>query len=316
MGLRVLVAGPRHFDRLDPLRARFPGVAFAWDGGDPPAGLAEAEALVAFHVPGAWVDRAPALRWIHSPGAGADAALSPAVVERGLLVSSSRGSFDQPVAEHALALLLALARGLPDLAAAQAERRWPDFFGHPGAVQLAGRTAVIVGFGSIGARLGEMLRAVGMRVVGVRRHPAPGACADLVVGPDAMLEVLAGADALVAVLPGSEGARRLIGRAELAALRPGALVVNVGRGPSIDPDALVALLREGRLGGAALDVTDPEPPPPDSPLWTAPNLILTGHTAGWSEHHPGPQLAAFGDNLEAYLAGRPLPGAVDPRRGY
>jgi phosphoglycerate dehydrogenase-like enzyme len=153
-------------------------------------------------------------------------------------------------------------------------------------------------------------------VIGVRRRAAPHPAADEVVGADALLEVLARSDALVAVLPDAPGARRLIGRAELTALRPGALVVNVGRGPSIDPDALVDLLREGHLGGAGLDVTDPEPPPPDSPLWSAPNLILTGHTAGWSEHHPGPQLAAFGDNLEAYLAGRPLPGAVDPRRGY
>jgi D-2-hydroxyacid dehydrogenase (NADP+) len=272
--------------------------------------------LVAFHVPEEWIDRAPALRWIHSPGAGADEVLSPAVLRRGLLVSSSRGAFDEPVAEHALALLLALSRGLPALARDQAERRWADFFGHPGAITLAGRTAAIVGFGSIGTRLGGMLRAVGMRVIGVRRRPAPSPSADEVVGADALLEALARSDAPVAVLPDAPGARRLIGRAELAALRPGALVVNVGRGPSIDPEALVDLLHEGHLGGAGLDVTEPEPPPPDSPLWTAPNLILTGHTAGWSEHHPGPQLDAFGDNLGAYLAGRALPGAVDPRAGY
>jgi phosphoglycerate dehydrogenase-like enzyme len=267
-------------------------------------------------VPEAWVERAPALRWIHSPGAGADGVLSPAVVRRGVLVSSSRGAFDQPVAEHALALLLALARGLPTLARAQAERRWVDFFGHPTARQLGGRTAAIVGFGGIGARLGEMLRPLGMRVIGVRRHPAPHPGADRVVGEGELLEVLGESDAMVAVLPDSPGAARLIGRAELSALRPGALVVNVGRGSSIDPEALADLLSGGHLAGAGLDVTDPEPPHPDSPLWSAPNVILTGHTAGWSEHHPGPQLEAFGDNLEAYLAGRPLPGAVDPRRGY
>ena len=272
--------------------------------------------LLAFHVPGRWLEGAPALRWVHSPGAGADAVISPELVRRGLLVSSSRGALDEPVAEHALALLLALARGLPTLARAQAERRWVDFFGHPEAVQLAGRTAAIAGYGSIGRRLGELLHALGMRVIGIRRRPAPHPAADRVVGPDGLLGALAESDALLVVLPGSPGATGLIGRRELAALRPGAFVVNVGRGPSVDPDALVDLLLEGHLGGAALDVTEPEPPPPDSRLWSAPNLILTGHTAGWSEHHPGPQLAAFADNLDAYLAGRPLPGAVDPRRGY
>jgi phosphoglycerate dehydrogenase-like enzyme len=293
-------------------------VAFDWSGGEPPEGLADAEVLVAFRVPGAWATEsaAPRLRWVHSPGAGADRVLSPELGARGLLVSSSRGTFDQPVAEHALALLLALSRRLPVLAARQAERRWSEFFGLPEAVELAGRTVTVLGLGSIGGRVAELLQAVGMRVIGVRRRAAPHPAATRVTAPSGLLDALRESDAVVIVLPDAPDARRAVGRRELEALRPGALVVNVGRGSSLDHEALVDLLRAGRLGGAGLDVADPEPPPPDSPLWTAPNLILSGHTGGFSEHHPVRQLDRFGDNLEAYLAGRPLPGRIDVHAGY
>jgi phosphoglycerate dehydrogenase-like enzyme len=314
--LTALVSGPPAFDALDGLRERFPGVRFVYDGGDPPAALAGAEALMAFSVPERWIAEAHALRWVHSSGAGADEVLSPALRRRGLLVSCSRGAYDQPVAEAALAVLLALSRGVPAIVRAGDEGRWVGFRGIPGAVELAGRTATVLGLGSIGGRIAQLLAAIGMRVIGVRRSARPHPAADRVVGPDGLLGALAESDVLVAVLPGAEGTRRLVGRPELAALRPGALVVNVGRGPSLDPEALVELLRSGHLGGAALDVTDPEPPGADSPLWGAPNLLLTGHTAGFSEHYPARQIALFGDNLEAYLAGRPLPGRVDPDRGY
>ena len=312
------MAGPRRLDRLGPLRARFPGVTFGWSGEEPPDGLEGAEVLVAFRVPGAWVTEgsAPRLRWVHSTGAGVDRALSPELRARDLLLSSSRGAFDQPVAEHTLALLLALSRRLPEHVAHRAERRWPEFFGTPDAVELAGRTATVLGLGTIGGRVAELLQAVGMRVIGVRRRPAPHRAAARVTGPGGLMDALRESDVLVVVLPDAPQARRAVGRRELEALRPGAFVVNVGRGSSLDGEALVALLRAGRLGGAALDVTDPEPPPPGSPLWTAPNLVMSGHTAGYSEHHPDRQLARFGDNLEAYLEGRPLPGRVDPEAGY
>jgi phosphoglycerate dehydrogenase-like enzyme len=312
----VLVAGPSHFDRLEPLRARFPEVRFDWSGAHPPEGLAEADVLVAFRVPDAWIEAAPRLAWVHSSGAGADEVIGPALIRRGIAVSSSRGAFDEPVAEHAVALLLALARGLPVLTRAQAERRWPDFFGLPSAVELAGRTLCVLGFGSIGARVGEIARAIGMRVIGVRRRPRPHPAAERVVGLDGLHAALAEADALCIVLPDAPGTRMLVGRAELELLRPGALVVNVGRGSSLDDGAVADLLASGRLGGAGLDVTDPEPPPEGSPLWSAPNLILTGHTAGYSDHHPERPLAVFGDNLAAWIAGEALPGHVDPELGY
>jgi phosphoglycerate dehydrogenase-like enzyme len=314
--LRVVVAGLPGADALDPLRTRFPDIAFSWSSDDPPAGIAEADVLVAADVPGAWIEMAPRLRWVHAPSAGVERVLRPGLAARGIAVSSSRGTYDQPVAEHALALLLALARRLADLAALRGRHEWLDLSIVPGIVELAGRTLAVVGMGSIGGRVAEMAAAIGMRVLGVRRRPAPHPAAERVVGLDGLLAVLSESDALVAALPEAPGTRRLLGRRELSALRPGALVVNVGRGSAMDQEALVDLLRSGRLGGAGLDVADPEPPPSDSPLWTAPNLILTGHTAGSSEHYPRRQLACFAENLQAFLDGRELPGRVDAAAGY
>lgn len=314
--LRVVVAGPPNFDALDPLRERFPDVSFAWSGESPPAGLAEADVLVSFHVPERWLAGAPRLRWIHSPGAGADAALSPEVQRRGLLVTSSRGAFDQPVAEHAIGSLLALTRRLPDALEAQRRGEWLDFFGAPRAVEVAGRTMTIVGMGSIGGRIAEIASALGMRVIGVRSHPESHPAAERVVGVDGLDDALREADVLMLVLPDSPRAQGMIGRRELQLLRPGAFVVNVGRGRSLDGDAVADLVRSGRLAGAALDVTDPEPPEAGSPLWHTPGVILTGHTAGFSERHPHRQLERFGDALAAYLAGREPPGRIDPGRGY
>ena len=282
---------------------------------DPPAGIEVAEILVSPAVPERWIAHAPALRWIHSPSAGVDQVLSPSVARRGIVVTSARGSYDQAVAEHAVALLLALARRLPSIAARAEGRDWLRLGEIPGIVELGGRTLTVVGMGSIGGRVAEIASALGMRVLGVRRTPAPHAAAERVVGEGGLLEALGESHALVMVLPDTPESRHVVGRRELLALQDGAFVVNVGRGSTLDAGALVDLLESGHLAGAALDVTDPEPPAPGSRLWSAPNLVLTGHTAGSSEHHPHRQLRQFGDYLAAYLEGRPLP-QVDPGRGY
>lgn len=252
----------------------------------------------------------PRLRWVQTLAAGPDAVLAAGFAPE-VAVTSGRGLHDRTVAEHALMLMLAAVRRFDLLVRAQDEGRWADELGGLQDLHPPGRLAtlldarvVVWGFGSIGQTLAPYLRMLGARVRGVAQ--TAGERAGFEVGDDIDAE-LGAADVLVMVLPALPETRHSLDAQRLARLPDHAWVVNVGRGATVDEAALVAALEAGTIGGAALDVTETEPLPAGSPLWTAPNLLLSPHAAGG---RPVGADALVGANLSALLAGRPLQNLV------
>ena len=276
----------------------------------------DAEAMVVWGSSGdavaAVAGRMPALRWVQTLAAGPDAVLAAGFPDE-VVITSGTGLHDRPVTEHALALVLSLVRRLPAAARAQAEHRWADELGglqplHPeGAVTTLLDARVLVwGFGNIGQNLAPLLQALGAQVRGVGRS-AGERSGFPVVAEDRLEAELEHTDVLVMILPATDATTHALDAARLAALPRHAFVVNVGRGSTVDEPALVAALTEGRIAGAALDVTEVEPLPADSPLWAAPNLLLTPHAAGGRPVGADELVAA---NLAALLAGRELRNVV------
>jgi phosphoglycerate dehydrogenase-like enzyme len=304
---------------LEELRGQVPAVTFrhATTAEALRAALDGAEVLCSWsfrarEVATAW-DAARALRWIHWGGAGVDAVLFPALVASPVVLTNARGVFDRAMAEYALGLILAFAKGLPGTLAAQAERRW-----HYRLTELVeGARVLIVGVGSIGRTIAGLLGRSGMTVTGVGRTARTGdpvfghvhAAADL-------RRLLPEADYVVAVVPLTAETVRLFGAAEFQAMRRTARFINLGRGASVDEAALAAALREGTLAGAALDVFETEPLRETHPLWAVPNLIVSPHMSGDFLECRQALLQLFVDNLGRYRAGEPLRNVVDKARGY
>ncbi|EYF02708.1 D-3-phosphoglycerate dehydrogenase [Chondromyces apiculatus DSM 436] len=253
---------------------------------------------------------APRLRWVHLNSAGYTRYDVPevraALAARGVALTTSSGVYDDPCAEHALALLLAASRRLPECVELQlGGKAWPSKAVRGRSALLRGRRVLLLGFGAIGRRLSELLGPFGVDLAIFRAHPRgdePGR----VVGPEALGEAFAWAEMVVSTLPENEATRGLVSRALLDRMQADAWFVNVGRGTTVDQGALVDALAARRLGGAYLDVTDPEPLPPDHPLWTAPDCWITPHTAGG---HRGEMVALvqhFLANLRRFERGEPL----------
>jgi phosphoglycerate dehydrogenase-like enzyme len=253
------------------------------------------------------------LRWLHSRPAGVDRLLFPELVASDVTLTNSRGVFSRALAEWVLAAVLFFAKDLRRLTRSQAAGRWDPF-----APQLLqGRTAALLGLGDIGRTCARLLRAAGMRTVGVRRTAAAAdPDVDELLPPDRLLELMARADVLVVSLPLTPETRGRVGTAQLAALRRDAVLINVGRGAVVDEAALVEALRAGTLRGAALDVFEQEPLPPGHPFYTLDSVLLSPHSAdqisGWKEQAN----AVFLENLERFRAGQPLLNPVDKRLGY
>jgi len=312
----VLLSGPADSEWLARLREAAPEweVVSVEDVRADPALLARVEAafggLRAEDLPGA-----TSLRWLQTLGAGVDGLPLRELRARGVTVTNASGIHAEPIAEHVFGMLLALTRRLPEARDRQRERRWRPY-DRAELGLLLGRTLGLWGVGAIGVKCAEVGRALGMRPIGLRRSGEPHPALDAVYSPAQTAEFLAECDVLVNSLPLTPATRHAMGWAEFAALKPGAVVVNVGRGATIHTDALIAALREGRVGAALLDVTDPEPLPPDHPLWAMPNVHLTAHYAG---AHPGYVERAgeiFLENLRRRREGRPLANLVDPDMGY
>ncbi|WP_341359205.1 phosphoglycerate dehydrogenase [Georgenia sp. M64] len=255
----------------------------------------------------------PRLRWVQSLAAGPDAALSAGFADDVVLCGGA-GLHDAPVTEHALALVLALVRRLPAAAQAQHEHRWARELGgrqplHPGrpVTTLIGARVVLWGFGSIAQRLAGVLTSLGAEVRGVARSAGTRAGYP-VADVDDVENVLAGVDILVLLLPGLPENEKILDARLLCALPAGAYVVNVGRGSTVDEDALRESLACGWLAGAALDVTATEPLPADSPLWDAPNVVITPHAAGGRPVGADELVAA---NLRALVDGGPVRNVID-----
>jgi phosphoglycerate dehydrogenase-like enzyme len=251
----------------------------------------------------------PGIRWVQLPNAGVESWLDAGIVNGDRVFSSAAGCYAATVAEHALALLLVGARRLHELARA---RTWT----RPSPVTLRGATVAIVGCGGIGRALMDMLAPLGATVLAVTRSGRQVPGAHVSVDPSGMADALRRADYVVLAAPTTARTRAMIGAAELALMKPTGWLVNVGRGALVDTDALVAALRAGGIGGAALDVTDPEPLPDGHPLWTEPRVLITPHSAN-SESLLLPELAKrVRENTEHFLAGRPLVGVIDTAIGY
>lgn len=252
--------------------------------------------------------RSAAPQWVHIHSAGADRPIYPELRARGVQVTTSSGANAEVVAQTALAGLLALARRFPQLMAAQQARLWAPLVGEARAPRdLAGQTAVVVGWGPIGQRLGAFLRLLGLRLVVVRQSPAQVEGEGVeTVSFAGLSAVLPRADWLVLACPLTAQTRGLVNRAALAALPASACLVNVARGEVVVESDLIAALQDGRLGGAYLDVFEHEPLGRDSPLWGLANVIVTPHSAGHSDGNHRRVCELFLANLARWHAGQPL----------
>ncbi len=247
----------------------------------------------------------PRLGWVHVHSAGLDRPIFPELMARGVKVTPSSGANAEPVMQTALAGLLALARHFPDFMRAQRENRWLKAGEQTMPRDLVGQKAVIVGWGVIGQRLGELLRALGLRISVVRSSARPVEGAQECVAFEDMACILGDADWLVLACPLTERTRFLVDGAMLAALPPHAGLINVARGEVVREAELVAALREGRLAGAYLDVYEHEPLAADSPLWQMPNVIATPHAAGHSDGNAARVDDIFLDFLGRWSAEHP-----------
>ncbi|GAB3457395.1 D-2-hydroxyacid dehydrogenase [Actinophytocola sediminis] len=253
------------------------------------------------------------VRWVHAASAGVNHLLSDSVKVSDVVITNSRGVFDEPMAEYVLALVLAFAKDLPTTIRLQHERQWR----HRETESLGGRRALVAGTGPIGRAIGRKLAAVGLHVTGIGRTPrAEDPDLGSVLAMDQLPDALAPADYVVLAAPLTDGTRGMIDAAALRAMKPTARLINVGRGPLVEQDDLVAALRAGEIAGAALDVFANEPLPTDSPLWTTANVIVSPHMSGDVVGWRAELVALFLDNLTRYLDDRPLRNVVDKQHGY
>ena len=245
------------------------------------------------------------LRWIHFTSAGIDGGLRMGL-PGWATVTNATGVKAAMVSEHARALLLALVRRLPDLHADQLGRRWRHDEAMAQAGTFEGAVVCVIGLGAIGRAVARKAMAFDARVIAVSRAGTDGGPVEQVFGRERIAQALAIADAIVICTSSEGSSHHLIDAAALAAMKPRALLVNVARGDLVDGAALIAALQAGRLGGAALDVTETEPLPPPSPLWGLPNVIISPHIAGGGSSGYPQQKALFGENLARLATGEPL----------
>jgi phosphoglycerate dehydrogenase-like enzyme len=252
----------------------------------------------------------PSLRWVSVGGSGTDH-LAPWDPSR-LTVTNAAGVGAETMSQYVIAMILAFTLGLPDFAAKQRERRWVS-----GKVaSTKGLSLAILGLGRTGRAVAPLAKALGMRVVGIRANPAPTPHVDRVEPVDGIEDVLAEADFILLCLPLTENTRYLLDAREFAAMKRGTVLIDVSRGGIVRQSALIENLANGVLKGAALDVFETEPLPPESPLWTMPNVIITPHCSsvydGWEQR----SIKMFCDNVGRWRRGEALENVVDPRRGY
>ncbi|RAI43406.1 D-2-hydroxyacid dehydrogenase [Rhodoplanes roseus] len=257
------------------------------------------------------VAAAPKLGWIHFVSSGVDALLRFPPLPNAA-VTNSAAAWAPTVAEHAVTLLSALVRRIPDALAAQTEHRWAGTEIRPRLRSLETNSVVLLGFGAIGQQIARRLKAFDAHVIAVARSRRTHADVDEFVTTEEVDQVLPRADAVVAALPATPATRGFLDAQRLASLPKGAVVINVGRGDTIDQPALLAALQNGHLGGAGLDVFDQEPVPADSPVWTTPGLLVTPHLAGIGSRALIGRLATIcADNARRAVKGRPFATPVD-----
>src|SRR5215471_9367729 len=260
------------------------------------------------------------LEWIHSTAAGVSQLMYPELRDSGVIVTNPSGIFSVPMAEHTMGMILALARNFPDTLRFQELAKWgqQDLWDKPQRLgEINGSLLLIVGYGSIGRELAKRARAFDMRVWGITRSgKGDTALAEKVLPGSQLGEALPHADYLVMAAPETAETKHLIGAAQIARMKLGARLINVGRGSLLDEAALIAALESGRLRGAAIDVASSEPLPADAALWKAPNLFITPHTSGVSDRLWERETELLLRLLDEWFSGKPLSNRVDISRGY
>jgi len=307
---------------LERLRTEFPEVEVAYSSGrrTDESALRDAGVMIGWSLSPEQLRAATALRWIYSITAAVDQFLFPQLLASSISISNAARVHGPVVAEHAVAMMLALARRIPSAVRYQDRRKWgmeAIWAEQPRLREIADANLVVVGLGGIGSEVATRAAALKMRVIGVRQNPERGpAGAHEVVGYQQLDNAISRANFLMLAAPLTPQTRHLIDARRLQLFKPDAYLINVARGGLIDEAALAKALRERRLGGAALDVFEEEPLPRRSPLWKLPQILITPHTAFLSEKIWQRHYETFTGNLKRYLASEPLQDMVDKQRGY
>jgi phosphoglycerate dehydrogenase-like enzyme len=278
-----------------------------------------ADAILYAHIDGDLLANALRLasrvRWIHSLWTGVEGILKPELLAHSAPLTNGRGVFRWPLADWVTAVMLFFAFDLRRVIQQQEQGVWKPFFG----VTLSGRTLGVVGYGAIGSAAASRARTFGMKIAALRRRPElfqGETLVDQIYGPAQLRDLMAVSDYILAATPLTPETRGMIGEAEIAAMRPTSVVINIGRGPVIDETALIRALESGKIRGAALDVFNTEPLPPDHPFWRMSNVLLSPHTADRVEGFLAPAFESFFENLDRFLEGRSLMNVVNKRAGY
>jgi phosphoglycerate dehydrogenase-like enzyme len=321
---RVLIdaAGPGRFSAIDPealagFKAAAPGVEIVIANGDPEQ-ASNVDAYIGVCSP--WVlDAGKSIRWIQTLNTGVEDCVSiPALRERNVLLTNMQRTGGPVMAEHVMAMVLAFTRGLDVFIGAQPQGRWMRGSVPVGRLQVVdGKTMLVVGLGGIGTAVAQRAHAMGMRVIATRATSRDGPEFVQYVGlPDELPKLAAQADFIVMTAPLTVQTTRLFDAAFFARMKPSAFFINVARGGSVVTDDLVSALRERRIAGAGLDVTEPEPLPSGHPLWRMPNVIITPHVSNDANIDVDVRVAVATENLRRYVAGEKMLSVVDVARGY
>ncbi|ONI86477.1 hydroxyacid dehydrogenase [Actinosynnema sp. ALI-1.44] len=321
MSLTLVMVPPHHDDTATwprRLAEAVPGLRVLRPDTVQEAAVALREADAAYGaLPEDLLAHAENVRWLQAPQAGPPAGFyHPRLIEHPVVVTNMRDTYTDHVATHTMALVLALARGIPQYVRAQARSTWAPDWNPASVLTLAETTALIVGVGAIGRAVGRMLSAFGTRVVGVDARPqdAPGFAEVL---PTTELDGMLGkADLVIVTVPHTPETEGMFDAERIGRLRADAYLINVGRGPTLRLDALNEALERGKLAGAALDVYETEPLPSDHPLWTRPDVLLTPHVAGAGPHSEERRFAVIEENAKRFAAGDPLINVVDKQHWH
>jgi phosphoglycerate dehydrogenase-like enzyme len=263
---------------------------------------------------GADISKMTSLRWIQRAGAGVEGMLTPAVKDSDIVVTNVSGIHARAITEHMFGMLLSCTRALNLAYEGQKEHKWEHLGGH--VQSLYGKTLGILGAGAIGVQAARVGRAFEMRTIGLRRGGEPLPEFEAMFSPDNKLDFFKQSDVVMNILPFTEATKGFMGDAEFDALPDGAIVINTGRGGTIDTPALMRALESGKVKAALLDVTDPEPLPADHPLWDMKNVFISPHYSGSHPEYDAEADEIFLDNLRLYLAGEKLHHVVDKNAGY
>ena len=322
--MKLLVTVPWDAAEFASVTARFPDITFcaALTPEKVITEVADAEVVLGDFSREVFL-AAKQLRWVQCHGAGVNKLVEiPELMDSDVQITSTKGAHAPTIAEHFFGLLISLARQFPKLQVAQQQREWVKWSTWPDRIGdlplgLQGRTLGILGLGNIGMAIAERAQAFGMQVlaVDIRSLPTPPTVTALWT-LDALPELLRQSDAVVVTLPGTPQTNGLLDVEMLRHMQPSAFLLVVSRGGIVDEAELAAMLHDKRLAGAALDVAVEEPPAADSPLWSAPNLLLTPHIAGKSANTTAAATEIFATNLARYVAGQPLINLVDKELGF